>query len=59
MTGRLNCDSRAFVRAAATIAGQFASLWPWSPGNYMTAFVQVGRDLPSDMFSLARNTSDS
>ena len=59
MTGRLNCDSRAFVRAAATIAGRFASWWPWSPGNYMTAFIQIGRDLPPDMACLARNMSDS
>ncbi len=46
------CGNRSkTIRHASVWCGRLASCLPFAPGNYMTAVIQPGRDLPPDPFA--------
>lgn len=53
MSSKFNANGKAWLRRSAALAGWLASLLPGSRGNYMTALIIAGRDMPGDPMPVA------
>lgn len=52
MTSKFNAHPSKFVRVLASIAGYFISYVPGSKGNYLSAMIVIGNDMPPEPISI-------
>ena len=52
MTSKFNAHPSTFVRTLATIAGYLISYVPGSKGNYLSAMIATGNDIPPEPVSI-------